>query len=288
MQNKIHHKTCGIATLFVKEAIEFALKWPEKGHISLSGIEKINRYAAWPEMMVGIWTKRSPEEQKKLEQALDSFPECQRPFALSLFEPKKFRPGMAVEEFAKDYAFSPDFFAALLNLLRRKWRALEKSKAGKLKRFMARNNALKWDESCAHAFGDLPGFRAAVQEAEKIREKLASIQPKLRPLEATLGIRMGARAVTDEDERFFKKAQRLWNNRKHRNRVVPDQMGNVAIWDLQDAQIAIAFEKSPGGSPVTIDDVIKARTWVAKHQREAEKFISKHVDKDGVLRRQKR
>ncbi len=284
MQNKIHHKTSGIATLYIKQAIKFALKWPEKGHISLSGLEKVNKYAAWPEMTVGIWTKRTPEEQKKLEEALDRFPECQRPFALSLFESQKFRPGMMVQEFAKDYAFSPDFFVELLNLLRRKWRGLEKTRTGKLKRFISRETAVKWDESCAQAFGDLPNFRAAVREAEKIREKLASTEPKPNPMEAQLG----AISVTEEYKRFFREAQRLWNNREHRNSVVPDKMGNVAIWDLQDAQIAIAFENSPGGERVTIEDVIKARNWIAGHQREAEKFKSKHVDENGLIRRKKR
>jgi hypothetical protein len=62
-----------------------------------------------------------------------------------------------------------------------------------------------------------------------------------------------------------------------------DQGGNVSLWDLQDGEIATAFEKSPGGQTVTPDDVCKARKWVAANIRAGEKFAIKVLDKDGFL-----
>ena len=65
--------------------------------------------------------------------------------------------------------------------------------------------------------------------------------------------------------------------------VKADKVGNVPIWVMQDGEIAIAFEKSPGGASVTIDDVVKARKWVVANQSDGEKFAEKVLDKDGFL-----
>lgn len=62
-----------------------------------------------------------------------------------------------------------------------------------------------------------------------------------------------------------------------------DSMGNVPLWDLQDGEIAIAFQKSLGGSQVSIDDVVKARKWIVANQRSFEKYAAKVLDADGFL-----
>jgi hypothetical protein len=231
LQKKIQPKRRGVGTLFKKDALRFVLKWPVKGRAAISGIYQINNYAGSP----NLWAK------------------------------------MFAKDFAEDYAFSPDLFAALLNFLRGKWRALEKSKAGKLKKFIAENMAVKWDESFAS--------RAAVEEANKIRTFLSEREPKVPP---------GGRAVTKEDEDFILMARTMWAKRQHRSGVVPDKFGNVSAWDLQDKEIKTAFEKSPGGFSVSIADVVKARKWVAKHQFEGDKFEANCVSAEGYIYLKKR
>jgi hypothetical protein len=114
--------------------------------------------------------------------------------------------------FKRLYSQAPNLAAALLNFLRQKWSRLEKSKAGKLKKFLSQNTHTKWER----------GFGAPA-----------------------------------------------------------DQGGDVSLWDLQDGEIAIAFEKSPGGQLVTIEDVCKARKWVAANIRAGEKYAKKVVKKEG-------
>ena len=117
---------------------------------------------------------------------------------------------MIAQEFTNCYWQLPDLTAALLNFLRQKWAALETSKAGKLKRFLSQNTAVKWVEGFAS--------REAVEEANAIRQILKEKQPhKNIPC---------PRPVTEEDEKFFQLSQTMWANRQHSG-VVPDEFGNV-------------------------------------------------------------
>jgi hypothetical protein len=168
-------------------------------------------------------------------------------------------------EFAGLYSTEPDLAAALLNHMRQKWSRLETSKAGKLKKFLSQNTCAKWHESFAP--------RDAVEEADGLRKIISQKAPK--PF-------VGARAFTEDDRKFFAWSNEVWATRKHSG-VVPDQFGNVSLWDLQDGEIATAFEKSPGGQTVTIADVCKARKWVAANIRAGEKFAEKVLEKDGFL-----
>lgn len=167
--------------------------------------------------------------------------------------------------FKQLYSQEPDLAAALLNFMRQKWSRLETSKAGKLKRFLSQNTCAKWHESFAS--------RAAVEEADRLRKIISQKAPK--PF-------VGARVFTEEDAKFFAWSNEVWATRKHSG-VVPDQFGNVSLWDLQDGEIATAFEKSPGGQPVEIEDVRKARKWVVANIRAGEKYANKVLDKDGLL-----
>ena len=175
---------------------------------------------------------------------------------------------MTMQDFEVTYFQAPDLTVALLYFLRQKWAKLQNSKAGKLKRFLSASTVAQWHPSF--------GSRAAVEEANEIREFLKSKAPKVKP---------GISAASDIEAHleFQRFSQTVWNNRKHHG-IVPDEFGNVSQWALQDGQLAIAFENSPGGSPVTTEDVLKARKWVAKEQRDYEQFEKKVLDENGLIR----
>ena len=65
--------------------------------------------------------------------------------------------------------------------------------------------------------------------------------------------------------------------------VKPDDGGHVWLHDLQDGELATAFEKSPGGGVVSVNDVVKARKWVAKNQIAWKQTEPRLVDKDGYV-----
>ncbi len=174
MQKRKDVSTRGFAPIFKKDALQFALKWPEPMLAHKSWIEMIEICAASP----GVLNQH-------------------------------FRVN-----FALAYAAEPDLAAALLNFLRGKWRNLEKSKAGKLKRFLSQNTAVKWER----------GFAGK-----------------------------------------------------------PDRLGYISLWELQDGEIALAFEHSPGGVAVTSEDVLKARKWAKRNQDAGKKFAQKVFDENGNL-----
>ena len=174
MQKRKDVSARGFGTLFKADAIRFVLNWPHKINVPKDWIFAINDYAGSPEILRSIFQVN----------------------------------------FALDYAAAPDLAAALLNHLRQQWSKLERSKAGKLKKFISRNSGVKWQR----------GFGAK-----------------------------------------------------------PDSLGIVSIWDLQDGEVALAFEKSPGGLPVKIDDVTKARKWAKKNQEAGNKLAAKYFDSNGYL-----
>ena len=174
MQKRKDVSARGLGTLFKSEAIRFVLNWPHKINVPKDWIDAINTYAGSPEIL-------------------------RHTFRVN---------------FAIDYAAAPDLAAALLNHLRKKWRNLDKTKSGKLKNFLARNAAVKWER----------GFGGK-----------------------------------------------------------PDSLGWIPTWDLQDGEIARAFEHSPGGIPVKIEDVTKARKWAKRNQDAGNKLAKKVFDENGYL-----
>jgi hypothetical protein len=245
-QKRIEIKHRGVATLFKKAALQFVLRWlrkqKSKRRIPDGWIESINQVAAcdphWPPHMIA-------------QDWCGTF--------INIKGQRKWMPGA--------YQQYPDLAAALLNFLRQKWSKLEKSRAGRLKKFLSANTVAKWDDEF--------NSQAAVEEAKEKRKMISAIAPK-RPPGFTSG------EVTDEDRKFFAEAEKIWASRKHRG-VVPDEFGNVSQWDLHDGELAVAFEKLPGGNGVTIDEVAKARKWVAKEQFIGEKFAAKVLDESGFL-----
>ena len=186
MQNKIDVMARGDAVIFQKEALNFVLKWHEKISVHKTWIEFIAQVAGKPE---------------RIEMSDDTG-----------------------NLFLRCYKEHPDFTAALLNYLRHQWSKLEKSKAGKLKKFLSQTLYVDWERG----FG------------------------------------------------------------------IPNKTtGIVTLWELQDGELAIAFEHSTNGHPVTIDDVVKARKWVNRNQTAYKKMAAKFYDKDdfchakGKLRRRK-
>ncbi len=99
--------------------------------------------------------------------------------------------------------------------MRQKWSQLENSKAGKLKKFLSQNSAVKWEDNF-------------------IEER-------------------------------------------------PNKQKMVSTWRLVDKELATAFEHTPGGVAVSIDDVVKARRWVAENELAGRKFAKKALDKNGYL-----
>jgi hypothetical protein len=226
LQKKIQIMTHGVATIYHKDALQFVLRWKESMRVHESWIDAIERVAA----RCPLWPQH-----------------------------------MAEQDFGDSYRQAPDLAAALLNFLRKKLGRLEKSKAGKLKKFLSQNPVVKWDDSF--------NSREAVEEANKIQKYLSQIAPKVPP---------GGRATTKADYEHLALSRTMWANRKHSG-PVPDTVGNVPIWDLQEQEIQRAVEKLPWGIGVTIDDIVKARKWVVANQRAGKRFAKKVLDKDGFL-----
>ena len=179
MQKRIDVKTRGIATIFRKDALQFVQRWQARWHK--------------PEHVQGGWIKE-----------IETVAACHPHWPAH----------MANEDLVGAYRQAPDLTAGLLDFLRQKWARLERTKTGRLKKFLSGNTATKWQ----------PGF--------------------------------GAR---------------------------PDSLGYVSLWDLQDGELAVAFENSPGGGVVSIEDVVKARRWVAANQLAGKKFETKVLDKNEFL-----
>jgi|GEM_PF-5847401 hypothetical protein len=189
MQNKIDIPTRGVATIFKKDALEFVRSW-DKPIVRLCLNKEQSR---WEQMPVRKIPKGWIQDIENVAACCPQWPKH-----------------MIAQEFTNCYWQLPDLTAALLNFLRQKWAALETSKAGKLKRFLSQNTAVKWVEGFAS--------REAVEEANAIRQILKEKQPhKNIPC---------PRPVTEEDEKFFQLSQTMWANRQHSG-VVPDEFGNV-------------------------------------------------------------
>src|SRR5690242_2641600 len=114
MQKKKHIKKYSIAPLFNKAALQFVLVWVSKQkydtdkHVHRSWIESIEYFAA----VCPKWPRH-----------------------------------MADNDFTTAYWQFPDLAAALLNELRQHWVKLGKTRPGKLKKFMADNCSVKWNDS---------------------------------------------------------------------------------------------------------------------------------------------
>jgi len=175
---------------------------------------------------------------------------------------------LALQDFGDCYWQAPDLAAALLNFLRERWASLEKQKHGKLKKFLARNLSVPWDDSFKKS-------RASLQEAKELQKIFEAHAPKI-PMPP------GGRAVTQADLDHEDFCQKLWAGRKFPG-PVPSTIGDVGVFYLQDRDVAIAFEKSPGGFSVSKADVREARRQVIAEHRAAEKFAKAVLDKDGFL-----
>jgi len=104
-QNKIEIRTGGGMALFQKNVLQFAQGWPLKLQIHRDAISAVAQIAAYPDWAV------TPVER-----------------------------GSA---FWRLYKQDPDFAAALLHFLRRQWKKLDKSKSGRLKRFLSLGYIMK-------------------------------------------------------------------------------------------------------------------------------------------------
>jgi hypothetical protein len=230
MQKKKQISHFSVAPLFHETALEFVAQWQkEQMRVHLNWIIGIERIAA-----------------------------C---------EPRWPRH-MAMQDFADCYWQAPDLAAALLNCLRERWASLEKQKHGKLKKFLARNISVPWDDSFKKS-------RASLQEAKELQKICDAHAPKI-PMPA------GGRATTQADLDHLAFCRKVWAGRKFPG-PVPSTIGDVPVWDLQDGAVAIAFEKSPGGFPVNKGDVREARRQVIADHRAAEKFAKAFLDKDGFI-----
>lgn len=96
-QRKIQVPFFGGEPLFQKEMLQFVKKWPERLYVHRSTLELLANIAAFPDPMIGL------------------FP----------------------ASFSGLYVRVPDFTIGVIHFLRRKWKQLDKSKAGRLKRFLA-------------------------------------------------------------------------------------------------------------------------------------------------------
>jgi hypothetical protein len=175
---------------------------------------------------------------------------------------------MANQDWSDCYHQAPNLSAALLNCLREKWAKLETSKPQKLKNFLARNLTVKWENS----------FNSPEALAEwKCLAALQQVEEAKRP-----PVPEGGRAPMIEDQQIDDALRKIWSRRKHTG-PGPDSLGNVPVWDLQDSDIAIAFEKSSGGFPGSKGDVREARRQVIADHIAGERFAEKVLDKDGFL-----
>jgi len=231
MQKKKQISHYSVAPLFHKAALEFVTrKWKgEPKHVTLNWIEKIEQMAAC-----------EPRWQRHL----------------------------ANERFCNSYWQAPNLAAALLNYLRERWASLEKQKHGKLKKFLARNLSVLWDDSFKKS-------RASIEEAKELQKICDAHAPKI-PM---LG---GARAATQADLDHMEFERKVWAGRKFPG-PVPTTIGDVCVLELEDADIANAFEKSPGGYRVSKQTIHDARRQINAEHRAAEKFTRAVLDKNGFL-----
>jgi hypothetical protein len=228
LQKKIQITGHGVATIYHKDALQFVLRWKESMRVHEGWIQSIEHVAA----CCPLWPRH-----------------------------------MLEQDFGGSYLQAPNLAAALLHELRKKWGRLEKSKAGKLKKFFSQQPCVKWDDDF--------NSPAAVREAEAITKSLKEKEPKI-PLVG------GSRAVTQADYEHLALCRTLWAKRRHSG-PVPDTLGNVSISDLPEKHIKSAVEKLPWGKGVTIDDIMKARKWVVANQRAGKKFAEKVLGKDKFL-----
>jgi hypothetical protein len=170
MQNKIHPDSHGPDALFKINALRFVLMWSVNGKIPVSWIYQVNSCAAMPEFFVGHWVEAAKgKNETPAQRALNA-----KAMGLGV-EPLptnwKFYPSVLVGNFPRDYVFNPDLFAALLNRLRNEWRKLEKSKAGKLKKFIALHSSVRWPKECGKKRTGPPGVASFhdLQDAEIIQ-----------------------------------------------------------------------------------------------------------------------
>jgi hypothetical protein len=233
LQNKIQITSYGVATIYHKDALQCVFRWlrahkTENLCVHVGFIHAVEQVAA----CCPLWPRH-----------------------------------MVLQNFATAYFQHPNLTAALLHDLRQKWGRLERSKAGKLKKYFSQNPVVKWDDSF--------NSRAAIKEAEAIRKFLKEKEPQI-PMTG------GAREVTQADLDHLALSDNIWAKRKHAG-PVPEPLGNVPLRDLPDKHIQTALEKLPWGKGITIDDIVKARQWVAVEQRAGKKLAEKVLDKDGFL-----
>jgi hypothetical protein len=229
MQKKKQIHSYSVAPLFHEDALKFVWGWKESMCVSERWIEQIERVAA-----------------------------C---------EPRWPRH-MAMQDFEHCYWQSPDLAAALLNHLRQRWASLEKQKHGKLKKFLARNLSVPWDDSFKKS-------RASIQEAKELQKICDAHAPKI-PMPP------GGRAVTQADLDHEDFCQKVWAGRKFPG-PVPTTIGDVCVLELEDTDIANAFEKSPGGFSVSKQIIHDVRRQIIADHRDAKKFAKAVLDKDGFL-----
>lgn len=243
MQKKIQIERHGVATLFHKEALQFVLRWlrqnnKERRRFHVGWIESVEHVAAncplWPPHMV--------------KQDWNGF-------------------HSATVDVAGCHQQAPELAETLLFFLQRKWRRLEGSKLGQLKKYFSHSPVVKWEDSF--------NWPTAVKEAEEIRKICDENEPKF-PMVG------GSREVTQADWDHLAFCRNLWAKRRHSG-PVPDTMGNVPIGDLKDKNIQSAVEKLPWGKGITVDDVVKARKWVVANQNAGKKFAAEILDDGGYL-----
>lgn len=176
---------------------------------------------------------------------------------------------MAMQGFGNCYWQAPNLAAALLNFLRQRWTSLERQKHGKLKKYLARNLSVPWDDSFKKS-------RASIQEAKELQKICDAHAPKI-PMPP------GGRAVTQADLDHENFCQKIWAGRKFPG-PVPSTIGDVCVLELEDTDIANAFEKSPGGYSVSKQTIHDVRRQIIAEHRAANKFAKAVLNKNGFLR----
>jgi hypothetical protein len=234
VQKKKQIRHYSVAPLFNKAALQFVLRLlrlPKNNEmrVPLNWIEKIERMAAC-----------EPRWQRHL----------------------------ANEHFCNSYWQAPNLAAALLNYLRERWASLERQKHGKLKKFLARNLSVPWDDSFKKS-------RASIEEAKELQKICDANTPKI-PMP------VGGRPVTQADLDHMEFERKVWAGRKFPG-PVPTTIGDVCVLELEDTDIANAFEKSPGGYRVSKQTIHDVRRQINAEHRAFDKFAKAVLDKDGFL-----
>ena len=175
---------------------------------------------------------------------------------------------MAMQDFEASYWQAPNLAAALLNFLRERWTSLEKQKHGKLKKYLARNLSVPWDDSFKKS-------RASLQEAKELQKICDAHAPKnpVGPL---------TQEQYDQELAHWNFCQKIWAGREFPG-PVPTTIGDVCVLELEDADLANAFEKSLGGYRVSKQTIHDVRRQIIAEHRAAEKFAKAVLDKDGFL-----